>query len=185
MKKLLTLVLAFALIAVCFLSCGKLKDLVKPADGSSELAEQVEQIEHVEEPELPEQDEQVEQILDLETRCRTACNEVDVEGILDCLAPAVAGPMRTMLDLAGQLSGSGEEQVLDFLCQLLGAESSDHTEFCRTLETELSDIEVDGDKATASLHYTYEEDGTRYGADADVTFKRIDGEWYISKLKGK
>ena len=118
-------------------------------------------------------------------RCRTACNEVDVEGILDCIHPTAAKPMRAMLGLAGTLSADGEEQVLDFLCQTLGAESSDHTQFCKTLDTELSEIQVDGNKATASLHYTYEEDGQRYGADAELSFKRVDGQWYISNLQGK
>ena len=72
-----------------------------------------------------------------------------------------------------------------YLCQALGAGSSDREQVCKTLDTELSDIKVDGDEATATLHYTYEENGKRYGADADVTFERIDGQWYISKLQGK
>ena len=178
MKRLLYLVLAVVLIAACLLSCSLLR---KQSDPSSDKDDPVAQIEQ----DTAAQDEQIAEIEELGERCRAACNEVDVEGILDCIHPTAAKPMRAMLGLAGTLSADGEDQVLDFLCQTLGAESSDHTQFCKTLDTELSEIQVDGNKATASLHYTYEEDGQRYGADAELSFKRVDGQWYISNLQGK
>ena len=180
MKRLVYLLLAVVLIAACLFSCSVLQKKADAPSSEDDPAGQTEQ-----EESAPATDEDALQIEQLADRCRTACNELDIEGILDCIHPSAAKPMRTMLGLAGTLSGTGEEQVMDFLCQLLGAESSDHTQFCKTLDTELSDVEVDGDKATASLHYTYEEDGKRYGADADLTFKCVDGQWYISNLQGK
>ena len=177
MKRLLYLLLTVVLIAVCLFSCSLLH---KPTGQLSDEEEPVSQNE-----EETTQEDQIAEIEQLEERCRTACNEVDVEGILDCIHPSAAKPMRAMLGIAGKLSGDGEDQVLDLLCQMLGAESSDHTQFCKTLDTDLSDIRVDGDQATASLHYTFEQDGQLYQANADVSFKREDGQWYISKLQGK
>lgn len=179
MKRLLYIVLAAVLIAACLLSCSMLK---KQSDPSSDKDDPVAQIEQ--ETPTPTQDEQIAEIEALEDRCRSACNAVDVDGILNCLSPSAAKPMRTILDLAGSFSDTGEEQVMNLLCQTLGASSSDYRQFCETLDTELSNIEVKDDKATADLTYWYEEDGQRYEGKANLTCKRIDGQWYISKLQG-
>lgn len=179
MKRLLYLVLAVVLIAACLLSCSLLK---KQSDPSSDEDDPVAQIEQ-ETPALSE-DDQIAEIEALEDRCRSACNAVDVDGILDCLTPSAAKPMRTILDLAGSFSDTGEEQVMGMLCSTLGASSSDYRQFCESLDTELSNIEVRDDKATADLTYWFEEDGQRFEGKANLTCKRIDGQWYISKLQG-
>ena len=64
-------------------------------------------------------------------------------------------------------------------------DSSDYQQVCRSLTAELSDIEVDGDKATANLTYRYELDGQAYEGKADLTCEQSDGRWLISKLQGK
>lgn len=175
MKKIRNLILFIVLIAAVLFIVGRLKNPGKNDDSQAESAEEA-QVEQSGEAE----DARAAEIRQLEARFLTACHEVDVEGILDCLSPSLAKPMRPVLLVAG------EDQVLALLCQILGADSaSDHREVCRTLDTELSGIEVTGDEATADLHYTYEQDGKLYGADADVEFKYIDGRWYLSSLKGK
>ena len=178
MKKLLTVFLACVLIAAVFLSCGKLNGLFQPKAPAEE-----ESVQTADEP--SGEDPDVEEIQALADRCRAACNEMDADSALDCLTPSAANPLRSMMKVTQTLGGDGDGQVMDLLCQALGAGSSDREQVCKTLDTELSDIKVDGDEATATLHYTYEENGKRYGADADVTFERIDGQWYISKLQGK
>ena len=177
MKRLLYLLLAVVLIAACLFSCSLLKQQSDPSSGEDDPVSQIEQ-------ETPAQEEQIAEIEALGDRCCSACNAVDVDGILDCLTPSAAKPMRTILDLAGSFSDTGEEQVMGLLCQTLGASSSDYRQFCESLETELSNIEIKDDKATADLTYWYEEDGQRYKGQADLTCKRIDGQWYISKLQG-
>ena len=168
MKRFLTLILVCALLVLCLSGCSLFK---KPAPP---------------EP-VPEdtQAEQIDRIRQLADRCRIACNEMDVDGILDCITPSVATPLRSMLKLAGGLSGDGEAQVMELLCSALGADSSDYQQVCRSLTAELSDIEVDGDKATANLTYRYEIDGQAYEGKADLTCEQSDGRWLISKLQGK
>lgn len=183
MKRLLYLLLAVVLIGVLLLSCSKLRQKTEPAASGDDPVGEVQQIEQETPAQTP--DEQAAEIEALADRCRAACNAVDVEGILDCLTPTAAKPLRTLLELAGTMSQTGEEQVMGLLCQTLGAPSSDYRQFCQSLDTELSDINVKEDTATADLTYTFEQDGQRYEGKADLTCKRIDGVWYISKLQGK
>lgn len=176
MKKLRNIILAIVLIAAVLFIWAKLKNPEKPDAPSEEPPAEAEQTEQVEEAE----DSQVAEIEALEEQLLGACHALDAEGILDCVYPSYAGPIRTTMKL------TGEDQVFDLLCQILGATgSADHTEVLTTLDTEMTNVEVTGEEAAADLHYTYEQDGKIYGADADVEFKYTDGRWYISSLKGK
>ncbi len=168
MKRMLSLILAAAVLAACLSGCSLFRKPAAPEVVTEDL-----------------QAEQIEQIQQLADRCRTACNEMDVEGILNCLTPSVAEPLRSVLKLGGNLTDTGEAQVMELLCSALGADSSDYQTVCRSLRTELSEIEVDGDKAAANLTYWYEQDGLTYEGKADLTCARTDGQWYISKLQGK
>ena len=167
MKKTLALILAVAMVATCLTGCSLFMKQPEPEPAADAQAAEIEKIEQ------------------LAARCRTACNEMDVQGILDCLTPSVAAPLRSMLKLAGNLTDTAEDQVMELLCTSLNADSSDYRAFCQSLRTELSEIEVDGDKATARLTYTYEQDGQSYQGKADAAFVRTDGVWYISKLQGR
>ena len=176
MKKLRNLILAIVLIVAILFIWVRLRNPGKTEKPSDEPPAETEQTEQIPE----EEDSQAAEIEALEERLLNACHEMDAEGILDCVDPAYAGPLRATVKLAG------EDQVFSLLCQILGADgSADHAEVCRTLDTEMSGVEISGDGAAADLHYTYEQDGKVYGADADVEFKYVDGRWYISSLKGK
>ena len=176
MKKLRNLILVIVLIVAIFFIWAKLRSPGKTDEPSDEPSAQTEQTEQIPE----EEDPQAAEIEALEERLLNACHELDAEGILDCVDPSYANPLRATMKL------TGEDQVFGLLCQILGAAGSpDHEEVCRTLDTEMSNVEVNGTDAAAELHYTYEQDGKVYGADADVEFKYADGRWYISSLKGK
>lgn len=162
MKRTLTLILAAALIVTCLSGCGLFRREAEPVP-----------------------DEQADSVAQLVDRCRTACNELDIEGILNCLHPTAAKPLRSVMKLASGLSGKDEDKVLEQLCVLLGADASDPREFCRTLRTELGEVETQGDRATAPLRFIYEVEGEPYMAEVSVTCTCIDGTWYISRLEAK
>ena len=89
-----------------------------------------------------------------------------------------------MLKVAG-LSGKSDEELLELVGTYMGAEATDYSEFCETLTTEIGEVEVHGEKANTTVTYTFEQDGQTFRGEADVSFTRVDGQWYISSLQGK
>lgn len=168
MKRIVSLILVTALLAASLGGCGMLRKL------SDEN-----------EPETTaDANQSVEQMAE---RCVSACNNLDADGILDCVAPEIAKPAKTMMNLAGKLSGKDDEEMLETIIGLLGAEeTADAAQVCRTLEVgELQNVEVDGDTATAEADFTFEQDGQTYVGHTTITCKCIDGKWYIYRLNSK
>ena len=165
MRRTLSLLLVFALLALCFSGCSLFKKHTEQSDPK------VEEL-------TPQQN--VELLVD---RCTDACHDMDVEAILDCVNPKLADPMRSMLKVA-EVSGKSDEELLELVGTYMGAEATNYSEFCETLTTELGDVTVRGEKASAAVTYTFEQDGQRFQGEADVSFIRVDGQWYISALQG-
>ena len=166
MKRTVSILLAAALLALCLCGCSLFRK------HTEEPAPQVEEL-------TPQQ--HVEQLV---SDCTDACHDMDVEGILDCVNPKLADPMRSMLKVAG-MSGKSDEEMLELVGTYMGAEATDYSEFCETLSTELGDVEVHGEKANTTVTYTFEQDGQTFRGEADVSFIRVDGQWYISTLQAK
>lgn len=172
MKRIVSLILIAALLAACLSGCGLLRKLSaddEPDTRPDPVAEEKQSVQ------------------DMADRCVSACNNLDPDGILNCVAPAIAKPAKTMMNLAGELSGKDDDEMLETILGLLGAEgTTDAHEVCETLEvSELQNVEVDGDTATAEADFTYEMDGETYVGHTTVTCKCIDGEWYIYRLSSK
>ncbi len=166
MKRTLSFLLVFALLALCMSGCSLFK---------KHTEQPVPQVEEL----TPRQ--HVEQLV---SDCTDACHDMDVEGILDCVNPKLAGPLRSMLKVAG-LGGKSDEELLELVGTYMGAEAADYGEFCETLTTELGDVEVQGEKASSTVTYTFEQNGQTLRGEAEVSFTRVDGQWYISALQGK
>ena len=164
MKRTLSFFLAFALLALCLSGCSLFK---KHTEASEPKVEKL----------TPQQN--VEKLVG---ECTGACRDMDLEAILDCVNPTLADPMRSMLKVAG-LSGKSDEELLELVGTYMGAEAADYSEFCETLSTEVTDVQVHGEKADATVKYSFEQDGQLYEGEADVNCIRIDGKWYISSLK--
>ena len=166
MKRTLSILLAAALLTLCMSGCSLFKKHTEePAPQVEEMTPQ----QHVEE---------------LVSDCTDACHNMDVEAILDCVNPKLADPMRSMLKVAG-LSGKSDEELLELVGTYMGAEATNYSEFCRTLTAEPGEVEVHGEKANTTVTYTFEQDGQTFRGEADVSFTRVDGQWYVSTLKAK
>ncbi len=166
MKRMVSLALLLALMALCLSGCSLFDKLFRDQP----------------EPETTAQARQsVEQMV---ARCTTACNDLDLEGILDYVTPKYADPARAMLKVSTALGGKSDMELLDDLVKLLGAdaETSDAWQVCQSLETEVTSLEVDGDEATARLHFTFTQDAQDYVGETTVSCTCIDGKWYITNL---
>ena len=165
MKRMLSFALAIALLALCLSGCSLFKKDSAPAPGLEERTPK----------------ENVEVLIG---DCTKACHDMDVEAILDCVNPKLADPMRSMLKVAG-VSGKSDEELLELVCTYMGAEAADYGEFCETLSTEIEDVQIHGEKADATVKYSFEQAGQTFEGEAAVTCTRVDGKWYISTLQGK
>jgi hypothetical protein len=163
MKRALSVLLAIALLALCLSGCSLFKKHSDPASGLEERTPR----------------ENVEALIG---DCTEACHDMDLDAILDCVNPKLADPMRSMLKVAG-VSGKSDEELLELVGTYMGAEAANYSEFCETLSTEIGDVQIHGEKADATVKYTFEQNGQTYAGEAAVNCTRVDGKWYITSLK--
>lgn len=165
MKRIVCVLVMTALLVMSLSGCGTLEELFKLQP----------------EPETTAASrETVEQMVE---RCNAACNDMDLDGILDCVSPKIADPLRTGLDLAGKLGGQSDEELLNTLLEVLGAERAENAgEICSTLQIEVDSVEPDGDTAQAEVSFTYFQNGQKYVGKTNVSCVCIEGRWYISGL---
>ena len=165
MKRIVCLLVLTALLVVSLSGCGTLAELfqLQPEPETTANAE-----------------ETVEQMI---RRCNAACNDIDLAGILDCVSPQIADPLRTGLNLVGKLGGKSDEELLNTLLNLLGAEIAENSgEICRTLDIEVVSVDIQDDTAQAAVTFDFTQGGQAYKGETNVSCICIDGRWYVSKL---
>ena len=165
MKRIISLLLLLALLAMSLSGCAVFGNLLKRQPESETTANDK---------------ETVEQMIE---RCNTACNDVDLAGILDCVSPQVAGPLRMGLNIAGSLGGKSDEELLNAILDFLGADIAGNSEeICQTLEIDVVSVDTKGDAAEVGVTFSFTQDGKDYTGETNVTCIFIDGRWYISKF---
>ncbi len=165
MKRAVSLMLTLALLIACLSGCSAFQKIVNHSSDSEVKISPT---------------EKVEDVID---RCNVACNNTDIEGILDCIDPQIAKPIRATLKVAKSIGGKDEEDMLNTVVGLLAnSDVEDSFEVCESLDVEVDSLEQDGDTATAELKFSYELDGQKYIGTTTAKCKYIDGQWYITKL---
>lgn len=165
MKRAVSLMLTLALLIACLSGCSAFQKIVKHSSDSEQKIEPT---------------EKVEDVID---RCNIACNNTDIEGILDCVDPQIAKPIRATLKVAKSIGGKDDEDMLNTVVGLLAnSDVEDSFEVCESLDVEVDSLEQDGDTATAELKFSYELDGQKYIGTTTAKCKYMDGQWYITKL---
>ena len=87
------------------------------------------------------------------------------------------------MKLVGTMGDVSDEEMLESIISLLGAEDTDDAEqICKTLSAEVQEVSVDGDKAKADVTFAFEQGDSRYTGDTTVSCICVDGRWYISML---
>ena len=113
---------------------------------------------------------------------QTACNELNVEAVVDCLEPTIANLLNAGAGLLGGLLGSSEEEVFSSLSSLLGNHSDAiGIESFKTLQIKVNDIAEDGATANAKVTLSYIGiTGEEKTADATINLKNSSDQWLIS-----
>ena len=117
---------------------------------------------------------------------QSACQQLDLNAMLDCMDPDTAQSVRTGASLVGQVTGQSAEQVLDSVAPFLFGDDYISSDFLRSLHLKVEDIAVAGDSATALCTLSYSLNGEEKQRDVSVRLVKleVDGKtgWYISAL---
>ena len=118
---------------------------------------------------------------------QTACNELNVEGVIDCLDPSISGALKLGAGLLGSLTGTDAEGLFDKLSTLLltGTESFGIDSF-KTLKIKVNDVAANDTTADAKVTFTYTTgSGEEKTSDGTISLKSTDEGWKITGVKFK
>lgn len=123
--------------------------------------------------------------------CRSY-NNMDMEGVLDCLEPSMADTISAMFDLGLGLLGAAADVDVDLDAQTMYAlaqvcfdvmpeEQRDSMQIPELdLEMESLELNSDGTEASAMVTMTLEAGSEQMSQTAEIHYVMIDDEWYFS-----
>lgn len=115
-----------------------------------------------------------------------ACQNLDLDAILDTIDPYVADPIRLALALYSGVAGEDYEDMLeDVVDSLIGAAFGDRYDPKEFLDTiRITDIKVKtkGSTATVTCELNFEIAGEQFRRDATIYMVEEDDAWYISGI---
>lgn len=119
-----------------------------------------------------------------------ACNNTDIDAMLDCINPQIADPIKTGIGIYNSIFNGGddnsaalgsiEEQIIGDKSE--GGESSD---FFESIEIEIGEITVTEDKASVSATLNFTALGKSYSKPVTISCIQEGDVWYISGFSFK
>ena len=100
-------------------------------------------------------------------KLETACNDMDVSGILDCVNPDKVAPIKLLVDTIGE----GSEALVSYVYEFLGI----------TVTQEESEEEDDRGTVTCTLSFEMGDSTVEKEIVLDVI--KVDDVWYIDGLE--
>ena len=114
-----------------------------------------------------------------------ACNNQDVNALIDCLDPSIASLLKIGAGFLGSFTGLNASEVFSTLSGLLqtGTDTFGIDSF-KTLKIKVKNIAVEDTKAEAKVTFTYMgSSDTEKTTDATISLKLSDEKWLISGVK--
>lgn len=120
----------------------------------------------------------------------SACNDLDIDAMLDCLNPKIADTVNTTLGLVGMFTDTDTDTMLDSISKaLLGGteEGENGSEFFSTIQIDVEEIDAGKNSATVDVEISYEVNGETIDKPAEFTcnYSDEDEKWYISNVSFK
>lgn len=125
------------------------------------------------------------EIGDLLSRFESACQELDVRAVLECVDPAISSPVLTVLDLAGVEDTSGTLDLLVSTLSIFGNVGTGTEEFMRSLTIEPEDYEFDSKKESCQVSgkFQYGNGDSPRTMDVIIRCVKVDDQWYVSGIQ--
>ena len=112
----------------------------------------------------------------------SACNEMDVNAVLDCFNPDKVAPIKMIVNTIG----TGTENIANFVYELLGItvqEGESSEEAMETFELEPVEYDLADENGTVSCKLSFEMGDNVVEKDLVFEVIKIDDQWYIDGLK--
>ncbi|GEM_PF-7083769 len=115
---------------------------------------------------------------------QAASEALDIEGMLECVDPDVAQPIRKTVTAYTALTGTDPRELLPTVVQMVFGEESDGEKLMDHISIKKPKLHISGDTAQVEceLHITTED--SSYSRDTVIRMKKIDDKWYIAGLGG-
>ena len=113
----------------------------------------------------------------------TACNQLDVNGILECINPTVAKPIQTGLNFISGIVQKGSEELINLIGEALvksDSEGVDTSEMFASMDIVVKNCKIDDDTAVVQAEITFmafEKELTKF---AEFEMVQKEEAWYIN-----
>lgn len=113
----------------------------------------------------------------------TACNSLDLNGILDCVTPEISTSVKAVTGFIGMFSDKDSDEILEKVGSVIFKGLPENSrEFFSSIKVDIDTVEQGEDKASAAARITYEISGEKHEKDLSLDYSCVDGKWYISNL---
>ena len=122
-------------------------------------------------------------IKDLIAKFETSCNQMDINGMLDCINPDVAAVAKAAVGLVGMFANADTDAVLEKLSGLIMNDTSlSGKEFFSSLKIKVGKITVEEDTASVEAVITYTVSGEEKQSETVIECTKRTDNWYIKNL---
>lgn len=115
-----------------------------------------------------------------------ACQELDLNDLLECIEPSTASTLRAGAGLLGNLTGQSSAELLDSVVPFLFGENYSDSTFLNSIDIEIEDIAVNETSATAMGTVSFLFNGETVVKNADFRLVKVgsekDADWYIADI---
>lgn len=111
-----------------------------------------------------------------------ACNDVDFEGILNCMHPKDADKIKLAAGIVGFFGNVDADKLLEKLSGFISGKVKMGKEFFESLKITIDEIDVDDDKADVDVYVTYMLNGQETTVEADMELEYYEEAWYITSF---
>lgn len=112
-----------------------------------------------------------------------ACNNKDVDAILSCIDPAIANPVKILINLSGTDVDSVIEEISNQMVSGLEEYDMDGAELLSNIEIEIKKVKCKKDTATAECKITTYITGVDLNAEGTFQLIKEEKKWYISSFE--
>lgn len=116
-----------------------------------------------------------------------ACNNLDLNAMLDCINPEIADPIRVIIATWSKLTEQDKDELIDGLVseviEGLDEQDIDVKEFLPLMEIEPKDFQIKKNNAYVRCKVTAVISGVQVKRYLDIYMRKFDGDWYIQYLE--
>lgn len=116
----------------------------------------------------------------------TACNASDLDGILDCITPSIASPLKMALQITSMVTDTDLSgfftDIMDAIMES-GDVDVDVASLLGTMDLEVTKTKKDGSDRLAYVDITYEVLGAPIDGKGVFEMEKKNDEWYIKGFR--